>query len=506
MESGTVIEAQPAAPATATATEPASRIGRNVAALAGGQLVTWTMTLGWTLVVPRLLGPAGMGLIVAAWSVTGILGVVLGLGTRNYLVRALVVDRAETPRLVGTAIALRVLLSPVFVAAVVVYAQLAHYGHEGTLVLYLAAGAMIFTLLAEPMQAAFQAMERMEYLAYSDVLNKSAQSLFGILLALAGVRAAGMMGCWMVVAGVVIVLDVLWLRRWSPIDLRTSPAGLAHMTRESLAYWAFGLFFLIYLWIDSVMLSLLTSPEVVGWYGVPMKLFQTLMFLPVVVSTAWLPRLVDAFRRGPARLAQEARRPVELVLVLALPLSAAVAVAAAPGIRLLYGPAYAEAVPVMVILGLCLPPMYLNIMLSQVLVAAGRQIAWTWVMAGATVVNPLLNAALIPATQARFGNGATGAAVSLLLTELLIVGVGFALAGRDVLGRAAARRGALAAVAAGAMCAVAFASRPLLGDLASALAGALTFVALAAALRLATAEEIAFARARLRRLTGRTPA
>src|SRR5919198_706129 len=257
MESGTVIEAHPAAPATATATEPASRIGRNVAALAGGQLVTWTMTLGWTLVVPRLLGPAGMGLIVAAWSVTGILGVVLG--------------------------------------------QLAHYGHEGTLVLYLAAGAMIFTLLAEPMQAAFQAMERMEYLAYSDVLNKSAQSLFGILLALASVRAAGMMGCWMVVAGVVIVLDVLWLRRWSPIDLRTSPARLAHMTRESLAYWAFGLFFLIYLWIDSVMLSLLTSPEVVGWYGVPMKLFQTLMFLPVVVSTAWLPRLVDAFRRGPGR-------------------------------------------------------------------------------------------------------------------------------------------------------------------------------------------------------------
>ena len=55
--------------------------------IAGGQLLTWSMTLLWTLVVPRALGPAGMGSIVTAWSVTGILGIVLGLGTRNYLVR-----------------------------------------------------------------------------------------------------------------------------------------------------------------------------------------------------------------------------------------------------------------------------------------------------------------------------------------------------------------------------------------------------------------------------------
>ena len=55
------------------------RVGRNVTVMAGGQLITWTMTLLWTLVVPRSLGPSGMGTIMTAWSVTGILGVVLGL-------------------------------------------------------------------------------------------------------------------------------------------------------------------------------------------------------------------------------------------------------------------------------------------------------------------------------------------------------------------------------------------------------------------------------------------
>ena len=72
-----------------------SRVARNVFALASGQVVTWTMTLAWTLVVPRLLGPTGVGLIITAWSVTGLLAILLGFGTKNYLVRAIVVENSE---------------------------------------------------------------------------------------------------------------------------------------------------------------------------------------------------------------------------------------------------------------------------------------------------------------------------------------------------------------------------------------------------------------------------
>ena len=45
--------------------------------------------------------------------------------------------------------------------------------------------------------------------------------------------------------------------------------------------------------------------------------------------------------------------------------------------------------PILIVLGLCIVPMYLNIILSQILVAAKRQVAWTWVMGGATILNPL---------------------------------------------------------------------------------------------------------------------
>ena len=50
----------------AGASAPQSRLLRNIAVLAGGQLVTWALSLGWTLVVPRMIGPKGTGQLMAA--------------------------------------------------------------------------------------------------------------------------------------------------------------------------------------------------------------------------------------------------------------------------------------------------------------------------------------------------------------------------------------------------------------------------------------------------------
>lgn len=469
-----------------------SRIGRNVAALAGGQAVTWTMTLLWTIVVPRVLGPQGMGVLVTALAVTGIFSILLGLGTRNYIVREIVVDEESASRLVGTGMVLRLAVAPFFAVAIVGYAQIAPYDHETRLVLYLAAAAAILTLLAEPMQAGFQAIERMQYLAYSDVINKSSQGLLGIALVLLGFHATGLAVSWVVIAAAVVLLNVVWLSRFVRIDLRRTRADVADMARQSAAYWAFGLFFMIYLWIDSVMLSLMTSAEVVGWYGVPMKLFQTMMFLPALLSTAWLPRLVSAYQESPARLREAARTPVELVLVLSAPICAATAIVAGPLIGLLYGSAYDEAVPVLIILGLCIPPMYLNIMLNNVLVAAGKQMLWTWVMAGATIFNPTVNFFLIRATDSRFDNGAIGAALSLLLTELLIVAVGFVIVGRGVFDRQVTRRCVLVAVASVAMWGVGY-TAPI-GSLGAFAIGVLVFVVLVLVFRAVTPQELAYIR------------
>jgi O-antigen/teichoic acid export membrane protein len=489
---------------TPAAHEPRS-VGRNLSSLAGGQLVTWTVTLLWTLVVPRALGPAGWGIFVSALSVSGVAAIVLGLGTRQYLVREIVVDRAAASRLVGTAVVLRLALAPVFAACIAAYVLLVQPGAQARLVLFLVAVSTLLTLLVEPLQAGFQAMERMQYLAYSDVISKSAQALSGIALIALGFRAVGIAANVAVVAAAVIALNVRWLRRHMHIAWRTTWSQVLTMARESTPYWVFGLCSLIYLWIDTIMLSVMTRPEVVGWYGAPTRLFQTLMFIPVLISTAWLPRLVKAFEDGADALHALARSPLELVLVLSAPVALGTAIMAEPIVNVLYGSAYDDAVPVMVILGLCLPMMYANIIMASIVIAKKRQVTWTWIMAVATLVNPPINLVLIPLTERRYDNGAIGAAASLLLTELVVATGGYLLVGRHVFGRHEARRCGLSVVASGAMCAAFFAARPVGLLPAMALAG-LTLIGSARLLGLVPAEAVATARSWLRNRRANTPA
>jgi O-antigen/teichoic acid export membrane protein len=461
------------------------------------------MTLMWTLIVPRALGPVGLGIVVSAQSVAGILGVVLGLGTRQYLVREMVLHPEHGSKLVGTAFVLRLMLVPVVGLAAVLWAYVAHYSHEATVVLYLITAMTIFTLLSEPMQAGFQAIERMKYLAFADIVNKTAQSVIGIVLVIIGFRAVGIAASMAVIAGVLVVLNVIWLRRFVSIDLRTSGRMLGSMTKQSISFWAFGLFSFVYLWIDTIMLTLMTPEHVVGWYGSTTQILQTLMFLPVLVSTAWLPRLVSAAAESRHKLLTLARTPVELVLLISIPIAAVTALIARPLIHVVYGPAFAHATPVLMLLALCIPPLYLNIMLANILLAEKRQTVWAIVMAGAAVVNPLLNLVLIPATQSQFHNGAIGAAISLVLTEVIMDGVGMVLVGRRVFTSSSFRRCTLATLACAGMWGAAYAAAPL-GTMPSLLAGGLVLILLIIVLRIPNSEERALIRSGLTRLQRRT--
>ena len=175
---------------------------------------------------------------------------------------------------------------------------------------------------------------------------------------------------------------------------------------------------------------------------------------------------------------------------------------AGPLIRLLYGPAYdagrARAGAARPVHPVHVPQHHAG----PVVIAAKRQIVWTWVMAGATIVNPAINAVLIPMTQKRLGNGAVGAAIALLLTEVVIVAAGFWIVGRGVADRRMLRRVGLSAVASAAMWGVSFALRDL-GAAVSVAAGGLTFLLLATVLRLVTPTERAFVRERAGRVTSR---
>lgn len=490
------------------ATGPAASVGRNVSFLAAGQLATWTMTAIWTLVVPRTLGALNMGLLVTAWSAASIFGVLLGLGARSYIVKEVVASPGRSETFMNAGVVLRLGLLPLFLVAVVAYGHIVHFRGSEIELLYLAAAATGLTLLAEPIQAIFQAKEHMQYLAYGDLVGKTAQSGAGILVALVGLGTLGVTSVWLVAAGLVISLSAWWARPYARLTLSVDFATVRTVARRSLVFYVTDVFFMIYLWIDTVMLGVLVRPEVVGWYGVATRLYQTLMFIPTIMATAWLPRLVAAHREGLDRFRHTSRAPLEWVVFLSIPVGVATATLAGPAIHLLYGAGYAGAVPVLVILAVTAVPTYVNIMLCQLLIAQDRLSRWTWFMAGAAVVNPVLNFFLIRAFEHGHGNGAIGASLSLLITELAMMLGGLVLLGRQLEAPHWVSRLLRAVLVGGVMWAVIELGRPL-GLFASGALGLLSFLLSSWLLGLPSREgrlaTVAAARRRLARLRAAWP-
>ncbi len=486
---------------------PATVLARNVGFLAGSQLITWFAALAWALFVPRALGANGTGIFTLSVAASGILTVLIGLGTRPLLVREIAIDRDRATRLIPAAIILRATLAVPVLLLLAVFAYFGHFDREQNLALLLGWVICVLYLLFEPIQAGLQALEKMQFLAYSDILTKTLVSLVSVALVLFGFRALGLLTLSAIVLTIVLVLHLFWMRKYFTVDWRIGADEIWALTKGSLPYLGFALFFTFYLWIDALMLSVMTPEKVLGWYGLPTKLFGTLMFVPVILSTAWLPRLAAAHANGDEALWEVARGPLQVVVALSLPVCVGVALVSQHLITTLYGPDFVQAVPVMTVLALSVPPMYVNIMVNQILIARRQQMLWTKAMAVACVINPVLNLFLIPYFQHRYGNGATGAALSLLLTELVLVAIGVVVI-RNCFNRVFFVRIARAALATLGMGLAVYGARKL-GLAPAILVGLVVYPVLAIAFRILSREELAqlfeLVRARRQRVPAERP-
>jgi len=108
-------------------------------------------------------------------------------------------------------------------------------------------------------------------------------------------------------------------------------------------------------------------------------------------------------------------------------------------------------------------------------------------------------------TQHRYDNGAIGAAISLLLTEIIVVAAGIWLIGRRVFDGGSVRRTALGLAAATAAGVAAYLSQAMINWVLAAAIGIVVFAGAAALLRVFTPGEIELMRQGLQKVMRRIP-
>ncbi|HCV42008.1 MAG TPA: hypothetical protein DGH68_00880 [Bacteroidetes bacterium] len=408
--------------------EAATSIARNTTAMMGSQIVTWAASFVLMTFLPRYLGAEEFGKLYFAGSIVGLMGAMYGLGIGEYFVKEVARDRSKVTNFFANAAALRVIAWMISFLVAIAYVHSA-VDSSDTLVLVILVGCgAILGGLADLGYRVFQAFECMQYRSAAVIVQQVSSAAICVVLLLLGFKATAIAAAGILTSALAFGIVLLVLPRVVHLDWSINTSSWPGLLRGSFPFLvATGLSF-VYYRIDVMMLSAMTNDTVVGWYGAPYRLFDTLGFFPSIVGTAVYPVMARLWQDSKEGLAWTAQKILNITIVIAIPLAVILASCARPIISLLFGLAhFSNSVILLQILAASLPVLYIDFVFGNLLASADRQRYAPLVAAVALAINIPLNYFLIPYFQQTYGNGAIGAAITTFLTEVVVSGLFFSL-------------------------------------------------------------------------------
>lgn len=397
------------------------RVVRNVLALLLTQAGSWAVTLISTLVVPPYLGATRFGTLsfVNSYAIFFALG--MNLGTGMYLTWRIAREPEHAGRLTFNTMLMQVPLALVCSIAALVMLPLVD---RDPLVLQLTIVMLVsatMSAIASTATAALGGLQNMRVPAQLGLLGSALTTAFmiGCIILRQGLLMLAVAGLGGQLISLVLLLA--YTARHIHLDLRLDLRLWRTIILGGFPFLAWSAVLLVYGQIDMTMLRIMAGYAPVGWYAAAYKIVSIPIFIPTVIITAVLPALSAERDATSPHFRLLASRAIRLVAAVAIPASAGTVMLATGLLGVLHYPAsFAPATPLIAILALHIPIVALDMVLATAIVAIGKQHLWTCVGVVAAIFNPLMNLWLIPYTQHAYGNGAMGAAIVTVLTEVLM--------------------------------------------------------------------------------------
>jgi O-antigen/teichoic acid export membrane protein len=471
-------------------------IAKNATMLMASQVVSWGLMLILTIFLPRYLGAANIGKLHLANSMWAIVGVFATFGMDILLTKEIARAPERATGLFANTVIVRVGLHALGYVVIILYLWLLRdlYPAETAYVVYIVGASALVWQISSAGRSVLQGLERMEYISLANIAGKAVNTLAAIAVLLSGLGVYVVAAVAVGAALVTLNIELVAIHKLTgSIKLHFDGPEAWRMLRASLPYFLSGVFLVIYMQADIVIISLLVDERAIGWYGAADQLFGTFLFIPTVFVAAVFPALSRMYVTAADSLPRLIRKSWDLLILLSIPIGLGLVVVADPLVVLLFGAEFAASGPILALMGIVLMLTYQNILLGQFLISTDRQNPWIIVLAIAVIAKVPLDFLFVPWCQREFGNGAMGGAISFIVTELTMCLVGLRLLPRGSLGRSNVRVAALGLASGLAMVAAAWPLRGYFLGLPIAV-GALVYVALVILLRVLPPEDFRLAR------------
>ena len=412
--------------------------GKNVVTLGASLILTWGVAFLVRFQLPRYLGPEQFGAFNSADAFTVAVFALADFGIDMYIIREVTVRPKHASDFVGGVLAARIGAALVLLLAM--WFALSASGRppivqQAVLVFGVAQLAVINN---NSLAALLQASTNVGRLAIANVLSKV---LWGIGLA-AVIFVHGSLPLLvlpLLVSELVKTAVLLPVpRSAAQVHFQVDVAATRQVLLASVPYFINTGAVIIGARLTAAALEFVTDdPREVGWYGASANLAGLAMLLTPLISWVMMPLLARARERSEREAFAILRRAIEVLMILIVPVTLFIWLAADDVVRLAFGGCFTESAASLRVLAFDFMPMYLAIIASSILILNGRHWAVTTTSILAIPVRALIIVPLTGLCGAWLGAG--GVAVGAGLTEVIGISltaiVSLYLCGRDAVDR-----------------------------------------------------------------------
>lgn len=392
----------------------AQKIAKNTIVLLISQVIMYGLAFLYTIYSARYLGVEGFGILSFALAFTGIFNVLADLGLSTLTTRDVSRDTTLTNKYVVNIIFIKIILGIITFLLTATTVNLLNYPKETTYIVYIISLSIIvgnFSIILYPI---FQAYQKMEYQALSQILNSFVLFISALFAISQGFDIVKFATIYLTTNLIVLIYNfIVYFLKFGMIKINIDFKFWRYLIKEALPLSLSLIFSTITFRIDTVILSSIINNTAVGLYTASYKLMEATLFIPMVLSIAVLPVFSNFYLSSKKSLEISYEKSIKYLIILGLPASVGTTLLAREIIILIYGQGFTDSIISLQILIWTIPFIFLTYIFKVFFVSTNKQTVLLKIIIINMIFNIILNITLIP------NFSYIGASLVTVLTELL---------------------------------------------------------------------------------------
>lgn len=400
------------------------RIAKNTLSLFSAKVVEAVLGALLAILIARMLGVSNYGQYSFVLALTAMAAIFTDLGYETLLVRDVARYKEKANRYLVNILVIRFFISIGIFVFLVSLVNILNFPPEMKYIVYLFSGNILLVSFARVFKCLYIAFEKMEYYAYALI----SVDIIGFSLSIVALELGGgliSIGYIFLFKGVVDVAISFFIcrKRFLKPKFEVDKSFFRTTILIALPMSITSFLTLMYVRLDTLMLTAMKGYEIVGWYNASYNLVLGLKPIPQLLMNVVLPIMAVNFIQSKQLLGKIYERTFKYLLILGLPISFGIFFLAGKIIVFVYGPTYSASVVLLQVLAWDVIIMFLVQCISYVLISMDKQNILV-VTSGVTVgINFVLNLILIP------GYGAFGSGMATIICEFILLGICFYIVG-----------------------------------------------------------------------------